>query len=389
MKSIRHELGGLWLLHPKPKPDELLSSWLIRLAKAYHQKLHTFCVLRWGRTKQIWNRDIDKMGDVQIEASLVRYCAVSRPCVESTLLRSYEGRLYEHHNPNGNTLFLLPLGVFHRTRRRFGTQFCPKCLATDIEPFVRKKWRLAITVVCTEHRCLLQDRCPKCKRAFIPHRHELGDRFRYIPRPIYRCYNCGFDLRRSHSPQISHNHLQRLVRATKEHQQAIERGWIRVAPNTAVYSHLYFIVLRRLMTLVSSPRKTRFRQAVSVVARHLQIAPIKIRHHGRQEVEHQPVLTRAYALIIADWLLANWPDRFLRICRHHHIWETPLVRDVPNPPYWFWREVHGQLSLVYSPWRKFFGKRKKELRSYTEFGRKLMRRLSPGSRQDMLRKNSS
>ena len=34
--------GRLWPAHVKPQQDELLSSWLVRLAMAHGVKLHTF-----------------------------------------------------------------------------------------------------------------------------------------------------------------------------------------------------------------------------------------------------------------------------------------------------------------------------------------------------------
>lgn len=349
-----------------------MSSWLIRLAKAYHQKLHTFCVLRWGRTKQIWTRDIDKFGSVDIENSLSENCSVPIDRVRDTLLRRYEGYLYEHHNPNGNTLFILPLGIFHRTRHGFGIQFCPDCLASDDQPYVRKSWRLAISVVCTKHRRILADRCPKCKRPFVPHRLELGERNNYTARPLYICHNCGFDLRRSPSKTVPPSQLNRLVRATIKHRLAIQRGWIKISPDTIVYSHLYFIALRRLMLLANSPQKKRFRKATLSIAKQLQIKPIRVPPKLYREIENQPILTRVFALTIADWLLEKWPERFLATCQRHRIWETQLVRDFSEPPYWFWKEVHSRLCVVYSPWRTLFGKRKNEFRSYAEFVRKTL-----------------
>lgn len=49
----------LWPVHIKPKDDELLSSWLVRLAMSHGLKLHTFCSIALP-LKQIWTRDIDK-----------------------------------------------------------------------------------------------------------------------------------------------------------------------------------------------------------------------------------------------------------------------------------------------------------------------------------------
>ena len=48
----------LWPWRPRPQADELLSSWLRRIALGNSAKLHSFCHAVWPGL-QIWNRDID------------------------------------------------------------------------------------------------------------------------------------------------------------------------------------------------------------------------------------------------------------------------------------------------------------------------------------------
>src|SRR5437588_3931180 len=116
--------GNFWPAHTKPRPDELLSSWIVRLAMAHSEKLHTFCSLVWSREKQIWNRDIDKCADDKIIDVIADKTGTTRQRVLETTLSAYEGALYEKHNPRGNTLWLMPVGIYHRTRTLFGLQFC-------------------------------------------------------------------------------------------------------------------------------------------------------------------------------------------------------------------------------------------------------------------------
>ena len=52
---------SIWPIHPHPRPDELLSSWMVRLAHANRYKVHDFYALYFGRERQIWNRDIDHL----------------------------------------------------------------------------------------------------------------------------------------------------------------------------------------------------------------------------------------------------------------------------------------------------------------------------------------
>src|SRR5436305_9376665 len=101
----------LWPLHIKPNQDELLSSWLTRLGMAHGMKLHTFCAVIWPH-KQIWNRDIDKSADEELIDVLSLKTAVSRADVVKTTLAAYESYVYERHNPKGNTLWIMSLGIY-------------------------------------------------------------------------------------------------------------------------------------------------------------------------------------------------------------------------------------------------------------------------------------
>ena len=150
-----------WPVRPKPLPDEILSSWLMRLAMAHGVKLHTLSTATWPQ-KAVWNRDIDKSADEEVVRVLAGKTATSLERAWSTVLSAYEGRLFESYNYYGPTPWLLPVGVYHRVRQRYGQQFCPRCLAEDEEPYYRRRWRLAFMVCCEHHRVTLCDRCPRC-----------------------------------------------------------------------------------------------------------------------------------------------------------------------------------------------------------------------------------
>lgn len=99
--------SALWPIHLKPKPDELLSSWIVRLARAHGMKVQTYCQAVFGREQAIWNRDIDKSAP---EALLHRMCELTGATEEQAYqitLCSFEGVVYEHHNPCAHTKWLL------------------------------------------------------------------------------------------------------------------------------------------------------------------------------------------------------------------------------------------------------------------------------------------
>ena len=160
-------------MHLKPQQDEILSSWIIRLSHAHGYKVQTMCNFLFGRTGAIWNRDVDRLAPKKVKEILARISGATIEQVGNTTLRAYEGILFEQLNMNGMSRWKLPLGIFHRSRRRPGLLFCPQCLDEDTEPYFRKRWRLALSTVCTKHRCYLLDACPECESPLAPHRADM------------------------------------------------------------------------------------------------------------------------------------------------------------------------------------------------------------------------
>ncbi|QMW03314.1 TniQ family protein [Spirosoma foliorum] len=76
-----------------PRPDEILSSWLTRLAHRHAMKCHSFCKALFPG-QSIWNRDIDKLAPEAILVELSHRTLTSIDTIRQTTLSSYEGRLY-------------------------------------------------------------------------------------------------------------------------------------------------------------------------------------------------------------------------------------------------------------------------------------------------------
>lgn len=242
-------LCDLWPVHLKPKDDELLSSWLVRLARAHRLKVHTFCSLTWPG-KQIWNRDIDNSADAELLEVLSIRTGTSINRVRATTLGYYAGILYEKHNTLGPSSWIMPIGIYHRTRKQYGLQFCPRCLAEDEEPFFRRKWRLAFVVLCARHNTLLHDCCPHCGSPVNFHRGELGDYRKSVAESLTLCYICRFDLR-SINKHLNTSVTQTESAFTTMLLQSVDDGYVRLNENVATYSQLFFIGLRQLMKILA------------------------------------------------------------------------------------------------------------------------------------------
>lgn len=335
---------GLWPARTGPQPDELLSSWLVRLAMAHGLKLHTFCSMAWPK-KSIWNRDIDKSADGELIAVLSERTGCGRERVGATTLAAYEGWLYERHNPNGNTLWVMPVGVYHRTRRNFGLQFCPRCLGEDREPYYRRSWRLAFITFCEVHHSSLLDRCPKCGEPVNFHRDEMGRRDQAMARSLTRCHACKFDLRRSESGPITTQADERVFEFQKALAKVMQLGWVEIPPHGAIYSHLYFTVVHHLMRLCAMGEKSAvLREAVSLEVYEGTPAP-RSPPTGR-DVERMGVAARRRALDMARHLLDGWPHGFIRLCQKNKVWSSVLLRDLEPAPFWYWSVIHAHLYRI-------------------------------------------
>jgi hypothetical protein len=343
--------GRLWPVHIKPQPDELLSSWLMRLAMAHGMKLHTFCSATWP-LKQIWNRDIDRSADAELLLTLSDKTATALERVRATTLAAYESALYEEHKSLGPAAWIMPVGVYHRTHTKCGLQFCLRCLTEDEEPYYRRRWRLAFMVACERHRVLLHDRCPRCQAAVNFHRNELGNFRKFAADSLTTCNLCGLDLRTA--SEITHLSPVQPPEAefTANLLSVMTSGFIQVSEGVVTYSHLYFAALRQIMTVMAmrDRRIDSLRRAISSTFGLAPYTPPACR--PRPDVQEMDTATRRRLLGLARCLLEQWPTRFIEFSREYKVWSSlwlrhfePAAGGRPRAaaPYWFWSVVHEHL----------------------------------------------
>lgn len=335
-------VSELWPVHPKPAADELLSSWLARLAMAHGLKLHTFTQLTWPG-KSIWNRDVDRSADSEVLATLVRRTGASAESVEATTLCAYEGVLFEQYNPTGTTQWIMPLGIYHRTRRSYGLQFCPRCLDEDAEPYYRRAWRLACVSMCVRHEVMLLDRCPDCAAPVIFHRGDLGQRSKRVAESLTDCHVCGLDRRLAAVEDAARwaDGLDLLI----QHRLAriIREGWMWVSGEGPCYSHLFLRVLRHLSHLLAFGAKAEVLRGE--VCRRFGVPNFTVAVQGRQRViEWLDVRTRRCVLLTAMLLLQDWPHALVEICERNRIWSSVLLGDLKPVPHWYARVVQEYLT---------------------------------------------
>jgi len=186
--------GTVWPVHLKPQEDELLSSWLTRLALAHGQTATSFFTQTWpGR--YLLARDLDLWNDQTMFELLAMKTSTPPARAFAATLASYDGWLFEGRPHQSHAAWVLARHLNVRPQKWFGLQYCPWCLAADKEPYFRRQWRLALMVLCPIHRVLLLDQCQSCGAAVCYERQsarELGDAEGWT---LTRCHKCNADLR--------------------------------------------------------------------------------------------------------------------------------------------------------------------------------------------------
>lgn len=330
---------SLWPVHPQPLPDELLSSWLVRLAHANGHKVHTLCALHFGRHRQIWNRDIDSLAPAWLLQGLAEWTGIESEQIFACTLRSLEGILFGRHHALGSMRWILPLGIYHRTRRRHGLQYCPLCLKTDADAHYRRRWRLAFYTCCERHQVMLRDACPKCGCPVMFHRAELGHKSFVGPVSLADCFHCRSPL--SDAPleeAMYRTDVERRARLSLS--DAVCVGSMPIGPVVFECADQLFDVLHQWCKLLMTP--SAYRMPLPYVE---QMTGTRLPALIKGTFERQSISVRHVLITHALWLLEDWPDHFLAAAKVTGMSRSRLEKDmVHGVPKWYASALERHLA---------------------------------------------
>jgi TniQ len=315
-------MGGLLTCRPKPKPDELFSSWLIRLAEMYRMRLSDFLQFL-GIASHFHSSDIDRLAPEELIRLVAMMTGTDLEDARRTLLRT-RVRLFpvdQVQTESPSWAWLIPLGHSRRSGRIAGFQFCPVCLASDT-PYFRWQWSIALWCCCPVHNVLLADTCPCCAATIHPSRGGLLGAMRALgdddPVHLARCTNCAFDLRRAQvqpAPDL-------LVQKQISYEEFLKSG----GEGTEVIE--FFAVLRHIVSLIFGENRAleEFRQVVARLSSARRVdRPVPYEPDVELlTFEEADVLTRSHVLWAANWLMEEWPARFVECCREAEVSHSAL-----------------------------------------------------------------
>ncbi len=335
----RHLPEGYLRYLPASKPpldDELLSCWLIRLAHSHLLKAHSFTKILWPDI-EIWNRDIDLNPNPILIKSLSEITCYSEAVIHNTTLQAYNGVLFNNNiSTIASAQWILSLSKYHRIIRNKAILFCPSCLENDgINPYFRKKWRLAISFCCPKCNLKLQDCCPECKKPVSFIRNEIGRKSKLSEQPISYCSYCNFNLCKA----------PRLVPSFNEIKLQLELN--SALDGEQISNHIpfdYFQVLHYLSYMITSRSKL-FEKIITGIYSEFNIANHIERENTSKRFEFNPLEYRIQILEMANWLISNWPSNFISFFTRMGIHSSLLLKDFHELPNWYRNTVMDNFYL--------------------------------------------
>lgn len=330
--------SSLWPIRYRPLPDELLSSWLVRLAHGHGLKVQTLCNLTFGNRHQVWNRDIDRLAPMWLITELCRRTDTPLDVAWATTLRTYEGWLYPRYRASGVLQWILMLNMYHRKRQGYGMQFCPRCLAADPVPYLRRSWRVAFNTVCDRHGNLLAERCPACGEAVAIHRISMVRPDALDETSLAYCYSCEFDLRTTpallpSAYEASSADLLHSLRNTLLTMPSDQETW-----KLDQYQVMHQIC--RIMTTRSA--RVRLRE---FAADECGVADIELAG-GYRYFEARNIEERHHIVQLAAWVMDNPTSRLTCAWQAGVVRYNTLLKDFDDASDWYLRIVEN-----FSHWR--------------------------------------
>lgn len=175
-----------WPVHPPPLPDETLSSWLTRIARANASSLASW-IVRFSEYPSKTIGALDTAGDTPFHKQIAAGTGIVGGvlAVDAMTFRGVMDPLHRHCFDRW-MLSVKPLA----TKAPHG--FCAVCLASDPTPYLRRAWRMEWLRWCPVHAVRMEWGCRACGAKLAPWRQKWD-------RPFLSCWSCGRDIARSSS----------------------------------------------------------------------------------------------------------------------------------------------------------------------------------------------
>lgn len=320
----------------KPYPDELLSSWLVRLS--FEHGLNKSMLLRQlGLVKEA--SKIDKCNDDRELSMLANLANCTIQEIREMTLESYRNKLFAVNNFSYSKIPSVWITKSHfRSKSGLRTEnllFCPSCLSKENKPaYFRKHWKLSISFVCTECCCYLKDCCPHCgiSASAMNTGAQVGIN-QTVRDYMLTCGGCLNDISEC-IPDIA-------PQAIMDMQTMINKYLKQPDSNTIRNSVKFFLILQKTAIMLQS--KWIRENHCSLLSNVIRDSGVNCALDDRYQLARLPLKQQANLYAMAKWLLDEWPVRFIKYCKMSKIAREDLLKHYPDTPEWFQTRVNSGL----------------------------------------------
>jgi hypothetical protein len=322
--------------------------WLTRVARNHLVRFYAFCSANFDGC-EFWNRDLDLHLPGLIRTRIQSKCSLGNEDIDRMILHSLYPNLSLHIDRT-KAFWLTPLSFYSNNRAHLaGISICPDCLKKDGDTaYYRIAWRNAMTTVCVNCGKYLIDQCPWCKAKINYILAERGKKFQAHLFPITCCWNCLSSLLDAPTKPASITSLsiQTTLNDYLTNGCAESRG--------LQYSHLYFDVLKKVISLLNKPNTLPLVKMQRLISRRGNFhfhKPLDNRTHPFNSLS---INSRRELVEKAFWLLEEWPERFRKITTDCGLKSKYFLNDFQEAPYWFRSEIENHNRVVFFEWRKSY-----------------------------------
>ena len=326
----------------KPYTDESLSSWLTRLS--FDHGLNRSALLKFiGADSNYHQGDwgIDRVFNGKKIHALASHTNCSAAEIQETTLMYYHGKLF-----NASAHNVIPpiwtVKSYHeesllKPDAKTNTLFCPSCFSKKDTPiYYKKQWRLSISFVCPDCECYLMDHCPHYKKGSSGmNAPEVSART--IDDYFLECSKCGNDI----SACVPRRAPKHIIEMQSQINKYLKNG----CNETGQGSVEYFKLLYKITALLLIRRK---KDNLGAFIKHLYTLHNVVDFNPKVynlHIAKLPLKLQAEVFSMASWLLSEWPNRFIGLCKKYHLSSADILRRCSDTPDWFEYIVRSHLDV--------------------------------------------
>lgn len=328
-------------VHPTPLPNEILTSWITRVAIAnglFDKGLYR-TTMQLDRSTSM--KDNNVYHNQMLISALSRVTGQSESTLRSMMLTDYVGRVFGEMLTSSTHRWALPHRHKGNILLRSSSTYCPECLRTDRKKYFRKYWKLSFYTKCHIHGCFMRDECPNCGAIVAFERTIVGQKTLDMPLDhVGLCWKCT-------EPLWTGAHLNGHL---PECSESIEKAYAKfltdfVEPKTIppIQGVAHEVLLFNGAWIIASALLRRMTRGV-LLGLLEQLGHSKLLDwKDHSTIDTLPLLQRWQLMTAVCWILGDWPNRLVTLPQLGKLGATAFNIHSGELPFWLEKPIKENL----------------------------------------------